>query len=835
MSPIAIHPAVEAPESGVPLLLGAERGGGVNALRATCFHCGEPCRNRDIAREDKVFCCHGCLLVHDLLAEHGMEGFYDLSTHPGAKVRKTSSEAEFAYLDDPKLQRQLLDFTDGRSSRVTLQIPAIHCVACVWLLENLFRLKEGIGRSTVNFGKREVSVWFDPAQLRLSQLAAFLTSMGYEPSLTLDQAARPAEDPARKRLWLRLGVAGFAFGNIMLFSLPGYLGLDSASGPVFQQAFGYLSLALALPVVIFSAGDYWRSALLSMRQRALTLDVPIALGLAALYLQSAGEIIPGRGEGYLDSLAALVFLLLCGRMFQQKTFERIAFDRDYRSFFPLCATRKTAAGEESIALAEVRVGDRLAVRNGEMIPADARLLEGGAAIDYSFVTGESEPVLKLPGDYLYAGGRHQGAAIEVETLKPVSQSYLTSLWNDEVFQKPSDRALQSLTNRYSRRFTWIVLAIALGAAAFWALSGNPATAVKAFASVLIVACPCALALAAPFTFGAAQRELARGSIFVKGPLVLEGMAGIDTVVFDKTGTLTVPGGCVTFKAGEGVAGELSAEEESWIGTLASHSTHPYSRSIARLAEAGALEVRQFEEREGAGTSAMIDGHAVRLGSQEWLEAGGAKAVRAGAGSVLLGIDGKFRGEFQIQSAVREEAAGLLESLRPQARTYLLSGDTEREREAFAGLFGGAVHFNQSPAGKLAFIRKLQAQGAKVMMVGDGLNDAGALKQSDVGVAVVERTGAFSPASDVVLPAARVGRLGDALELARRATRIVKWGFGISAVYNAAGIAVAAAGILSPLICAVLMPLSSVSVVLFACGATRRAARRLGLEKGGAPA
>ena len=503
-----------------------------------CFHCGEPCYDPGLTKEDKAFCCRGCLFVHDLLAESGLGQFYDLNRHPGVRIRQQARREQWAYLDDPALQQRLLDFTDGKVSRVTFQIPAIHCVACVWLLENLFRLHPGVGRSQVNFPRREAAITFAPEKIKLSELVGLLASIGYEPVLTLGELEKRQGDPARKRQWLQVGIAGFAFGNIMLLSLPLYLGLDSLSGPLFRVIFGYLSLALAAPVVFYSASDYWRSARLSLRQRMLTLDVPIALGLAALYAQSAYEIVLGRGPGYLDSLAGLVFFLLCGRVFQQKTHDRMAFDRDFKCFFPLSVTRKTAAGEESISISNLQVGDRLLLRNGELIPADARLVSGPACIDYSFVTGEAEPVTKAAGDYLYAGGRQIGGAIEVETVKAVSQSHLTSLWNHEAFQKERESSLNTLTNRYSRRFTLIVIAVAVGAGLFWLVSGDAGRAVKAFISVLIVACPCALALAAPFTLGTAQRLLARIQVFLKNALVLERMAQVDAIVFDKTGTLT---------------------------------------------------------------------------------------------------------------------------------------------------------------------------------------------------------------------------------------------------------------------------------------------------------
>ena len=848
---------------------------------AACFHCGEPCYDPSLTKEDKAFCCRGCLFVHDLLAESGLGQFYDLDRHPGVRIRQTARRDQWAYLDDPALQQQLLDFTDGKTSRVTFQIPAIHCVACVWLLENLFRLQPGIGRSQVNFPRREVAITFATEKLTLSGLVAFLASIGYEPVLTLGELEKRKGDPARKRQWLQVGIAGFAFGNIMLLSLPSYFGLDSFSGPLFKVLSGYLSLALAAPVLFYSASDYWRSARLSLRQRVLTLEVPIAIGLAALYAQSAFEVVAGRGNGYLDSLAALVFFLLCGRVFQQKTHDRLVFDRDYKCFFPLSVTRVTAEGEACVAISTLQVGDKLLLRNGELIPADGRLLSGPAFIDYSFVTGEAETVPKAPGDYLYAGGRQTGGTIEIETVKAVSQSHLMSLWNHETFHKERESGLNTLTNRYSRRFTLIVIAVAVGAAVFWTASGEAARGLKAFTSVLIVACPCALALAAPFTLGTAQRLLARIQVFFKNALVLERMAQVEAIVFDKTGTLTAG-------AAEGVAfhaksegpspksegsqtrptsqslltsapteGGVSSEEQGWVGSVARHSTHPQAvrigQALAGVAATG--PVAEFVETPGCGIEGRVAGHEVRLGSRAWLERCGvvtSEALGANAGpdgesssapqvpgtaqangsEVCLAIDGKLRGAFTLANAVRPETDEMLRELSGRYELALLSGDNEKERERFRSLFGddAALHFNQSPLDKLGFIRRLQESGKRVMMVGDGLNDAGALKQSDVGVAVVEKAGAFSPASDVIMEAGRVPRLARILTLARKSNQIVRLSFGISAAYNLAGISIAAAGILSPVICAILMPVSSISVVLFACSATKLAAKRAGLTE-----
>lgn len=862
------------------------------AARPACFHCGEPCLDPRLVQDDKPFCCQGCLVVHDLLTASGLGHFYDLNARPGVRIRRATKQEQHAHLDDPALQERLLDFTDGRISRVTLSVPQIHCVACVWLLENLFQLHPGIGRSQVNFTKREVAITFAPAKLKLSELVALLASIGYEPQLTLGELEPRKRSPARQRQYLQVGVAGFAFGNIMLFSIPQYFGLDSFSGPLLRVLFGYLSLALALPVLVYSAADYWRSALLSVRQRVLTLDVPIAAGLGALYLQSAFEIVSGRGEGYLDSLAGLVFFLLCGKFFQQMTHDRLAFDRDYKCFFPLSVVRLSAAGEESIALSNLRVGDRLRVRHGELVPADARLLRGAALVDYSFVTGESEAVAKEPGAYLYAGGKQAGEAIEVEIVKPVSQSYLTSLWDHETFRKERDHSLNTLTNRYSRRFTRIVLAVALGAGLFWWASASWTRALRAFTSVLIVACPCALALAAPFTLGTAQRALARRQIFLKNALVLERLAQVDTIVFDKTGTLTAAANEVTFEAvGESEAGltgaldgaepgrtsnaqrptpnieraalevgrstsdvrgsarserggdqGLTAEEAGWVASLAGHSTHPHAVCIAEWCARRAQPalVQSFHEMPGAGIEGVADGHAIWLGSRSWLasrgiefpNADGAPQAAATGSEVWLAIAGRLRGAFRLAPALRPDADNLLGRLGGEYEVALLSGDNARALDQFRLLLGeeAQLRFNQPPLAKLEFVRQRQEAGQTVMMVGDGLNDAGALRQSDVGVAVVERVGAFSPASDVILAGARVPQLGAVLRLARQAVQIVRVSFGISAAYNLVGVSIAAAGFLSPAICAILMPLSSFTVVAFACGATDWAARRAGLDK-----
>ena len=892
-----------------------------------CFHCGELCPDDAFALDGRCFCCFGCQTVFSILRENGLEQFYQLQAAPGVRIRAASAAAKWNFLNDPIVQEKLFDFADRTRAKVTLHLPAIHCVACVWLLENLFKLHPGVGESRVNFARREAAITFAPDKIKFSELAALLASIGYEPQFTLGETEKTKASPPHKKVWLQIGLAAFGFGNIMLMSLPFYFGLDSLNGPWFKALAGWLSLLMALPVVTFSAGDFWRAAWLGLRQRALTLEVPIALGLGAIYLSSIIEVAAHRGPGYCDSLTGLIFFLLCGRWFQKRTYERLTFDRDYKCFFPLSVTRKTRAGEESVAISRLQTGDRIILRNGELLPADARLVSGAACVDYSFVTGEAEPVECEPGAHLYAGGRQVGGALEVETIKPVAQSYLASLWNHEAFRKTRDQDWDSLTNRYSRRFTKLVAGVALGAAAFW-LWRDSAKSLLVFTSVLIVACPCALALAAPLTHGTVQRLLARLKIFLRNALVIERMAGVDTIVLDKTGTLTTADARGVHFHGA----ELSAGESEWISSLARNSTHPNSLRIAKSLGAAHLPVTEFKETPGCGIEGRIDGNRIMLGSEVWVWGeispnkfapctpepapiqslgiprtrypflplpGGEVPSRGSAwgeggrysyslppevhgvslersrveplnqcspqgrsadletsgtvvpvtpqagktalrglelpttgSDVFVAINGEVLGSFALENSLRPEVEHLIERLGGRFELALLSGDNERESARFGKIFGSraVLKFNQSPADKLRFIRELQQRGRKVMMVGDGLNDAGALQQADVGVAVVEQTGAFSPARDVILDAAELPRLARVLEFSRSATRVVRAGFVISAIYNVIGVSIAAAGLLQPMVCAILMPISSASVVFFSCSATTWTARRLGLLK-----
>ncbi len=761
--------------------------------------------------------------MFQILNDSGLERFYALEKQPGVRIGEAPPPDRFGFLDAGNLRAQLADYADERVTRVTLRVPSMHCLACVWLLENLFRLEPAIGASRVNFPRRELTVSFDHTLLPFSRLAHLLASLGYEPDINLG-ALREREErgpPGQRGLWLRIGVAGFAFGNIMLLSIPSYLGLRE--GEIFRPFFGWLSLGLSLPVLLFSASPYWRAAWLGLRRRMITIEFPIAIGLAALFVQSAFDVATGASEGYFDSFAGLVFFLLCGRWFQQKSYDWLSFDRDYRAYFPLSAQRIENGAVRDTPLTELRIGDRIRVRNGELVPADARLLAGEARLDYAFVTGEAEPVARAPGDHVYAGARQLGSAIELEIVKETSRSYLASLWDHEAFRKSRDTSLNNMTNRAGRRFTVGVLLFAAAAGVWW-WGYHPAEAPRVFASILIVACPCALALSAPFALGAALRLLARRRVFVKNTDTLEALARTDTIVFDKTGTLTHARPFAQFDGNP-----LSDADEAAVRAVAAQSTHPISRAIAG-AKPPTSPVIDFEEVEGLGVRGCANGRAVVIGSSAWLAQNGITgAPPPPSGAAALAINGVYRGRFSAVAGPRTDVAALARTLAARFRLALLSGDRDAERTRYAEWLGAdaELRFRQSPADKLEAIRSWQAKGRRIAMIGDGLNDAGALRQADVGIAVTERASTFSPASDVILEADRLKQLPDLLRFSRAMLRVVYASFVISLCYNATGLTFAATGRLSPLVSAILMPLSSFTIISFALLGARWAAARTG--------
>jgi len=803
----------------------------VTETKTACYHCGLECDNDAVALKDKLFCCTGCRTVYEILSGSGLGSYYRVSDSPGARPNHDELNSRFAFLDDPTVVRSLPDYTDGKFSRLRLFIPQIHCSSCIWLLENLFRLRPGIAASHVNFPKKELSVVIENKETSLRQLVELLTQIGYEPRLQFDAPDSKHTPDINRSLHMRVGVAAFCFANIMLFSFPEYLSSGGVDETLLTKLFRYASIGLSLPVLLYSASGYFRSAYAGLRARTLNIDVPIVLGMTVLFTRSLYEILSGWGPGYLDSFTGLTLFLLLGRLFQQKTYDHLSFDRDYKSYFPLSVIRKTSDGEATVPLATLEIGDRIVVRSREIIPADSVLVDGPANIDYSFVTGESEPRSATPGEVVFAGGRQAGSTIELKVIKKVSQSYLTSLWNDSVFSTPTKPRIDLLTDSVARYFTAAVLTIATAAAAYWMVN-DASVAVNAVTAVLIVACPCALALSSPFVLGTAMRILGRNRIYIKNTTTIASLAAIDTIVFDKTGTLALPGeDPVSFEGGL-----LTTYERQLVATLARHSTHPASQRLYReIDDNGRMEITDFVEVAGKGLAAEIDGHQVRIGKPDWVTENnslhGGNDPQLVPGGTCLSIDSAYRGRFLSRNRYHEGLEATIQRLKKNHMLAVISGDTDQEHKQLVKLFGSesTIAFGQSPHDKLEYITGLKDKGRRVLMIGDGLNDSGALKAADVGIAASNQSAAFFPACDGIMDASRLVHLHKYLDFARQSMTLIRISIAISFLYNIAGLSYAVTGQLSPIIAAILMPLSSITVVLFATLMTTFRARLAGVS------
>ncbi|WP_162340450.1 heavy metal translocating P-type ATPase [Cyclobacterium salsum] len=798
--------------------------------RTTCFHCGELCDEEIILHDDKDFCCTGCKTVYEVLNENDLCDYYDISDSPGSNQKKENNRFNrFDYLDDPEVLDNLVDFKDEKNIHVTFYVPLIHCASCIWLLENLHRLHEGIFYSRVDFINKKVQVKFSREKIGLKHLVSLMAGIGYEPQIHLSDMVHPKKPAVDRKLIYKLAVAGFCFGNMMFFSLPEYFSEAELLGDGFRELFHYLNVLLALPVVFYSATDYFRNAWMSLKNKSVSMEVPIAIGIVTLFLYSLYEIFVMGREGYLDTMGGLLFFLLVGKWYQQKTFDTLSFDRDYTSYFPIAVSRMVKDREEVIPLTKIQVGDRISVRNEELVPADSKLLDEAALIDYSFVTGEEVPVRVRKGALVYAGGRLKGSSVQLLVQKSPSQGYLTDLWNQETFNKEDQEdSLASLATRISGKFTLTVLLIAFGALFYWSFYDLP-MGVRAFTAVLIITCPCALAMSTPFTLGNVMRSFGKRGFFLKNSQVIEKLAMVDTLVFDKTGTLTSPSKAKIHYEGEA----LSEETLSVLKALVNHSIHPLSNRINRwLGDIPAAMLAQAEEVPGKGLKAIYKSQNVFLGAASISGMNDELGTKSRGNKVHLLIEGVHLGTFYIESGMREGMAEMIQALGKSHSLHLLSGDQDHERPYLEEKFGPGMHmhFQQSPKDKLNQIHRLREEGKQVLMVGDGLNDSGALKAGQVGIAVTENISHFSPASDALLDGEKLRYLPAYIEFARLGRRIIKSSFGLSFTYNGLGVFFAVQGLISPVFCAILMPASSISVVLFTTLATNYFARQKGMNE-----
>lgn len=776
-----------------------------NPPATACAHCGEDCGPRPVVDKELSFCCAGCRTVHTLLADNGMLDFYRLEAGAGRSQRAVSDE-DYAWLDIEALSEQFVRYRDAGRCHVEFELPAIHCIACVWLLERLHQLLPGVRSCQVNFSSKVASIVYEPGRTSLRRVAETLQRIGYPPHFRRMEGRE--RGPSHRAELYRIGVAGFCFGNIMLLSFPEYFGLGAAAGAgLVGGAMGYILLVLSLPVISYAGRGFLEAAWRALRARRATIDLPIAIGMAALFGRSAYEILTGVGAGYLDSLAGLVFFLLIGRWFQNYSYGRLNFERDYEDYFPLAATRLLPDGAtEPVASKDIAPGDELLIRPGRVIPADGTLLQTApAGIDYSFVTGEAEPQVAKAGAVVYAGGRALASPLRVQVTRAVAESYLLGLWQKETATDGQNDVAPS--EGLIRAFTITIILLAVATFGYW-YPTDQATAYRAATAVLIIACPCALALAGPFAYGTLHRLLGKAGFFLRAPAVLADLAEVDAFALDKTGTL------VDASATEGhwkVSAAAKEEDLAVLLTMAGQSSHPRAVAVARRLEGqGATlpDLPVVEEVTGAGLRTTFNGAEYRIGRAAFCgrqaTEGGTFCVRDGTVLAVL--------KPATRRRLRPGVGKLLDTLNGYGQTYLISGDHPPQTDFWEDYFPPEhIHFRQSPFDKLSFVEARRESGRKVLMVGDGLNDAGALRAAAVGLAVSDGEGAFSPACDGIVKGDRLESLGEVICASRRVRRVL-WGtYTMALCYNLLGLSFAVSGTLSPVIAAILMPVSSVSV------------------------
>ncbi len=796
----------------------------VQPAEKLCYHCGAECTTTNIAIDDKLFCCDGCKLVYEILDKNGLCNYYELQSHPGLSQVKPVRSDKFSYLDNEEIAEKLYKFTDGNNTIVTLYLPGVHCSSCMWLLEHMGKLNPAIVESRLNFTKKEVTIQFRRQEISLRQIVELLTTIGYEPYISLDESDKKEKSSFDKQRIYKLGVAGFCFGNIMLMSFPEYLSSNNDIEHQYASLFRVLNLVLALPVFFYSASEFFANAWAGLKQKTLNIDAPIALALLITFARSIYEIGTGTGAGFLDSMSGIVFFMLAGRIVQDRTFQSISFHRDYKAYFPIAVNVVTAAGVVSRHLQDLKEKDVVELHNDEIVPADAIVINGQARIDYSFVTGESEPVTVEVGKTVYAGGRQTGEKLTLQLIKPVAASYLTSLWNHSAFSKNKveQNRKDSIIHLLSRYFTIVLLGLVAVTATYWAFV-NPATIMPAVTAMLIIACPCALLLAVTFTHGNLLRLLSNGGLYIRDAFVIEQLGYINHIVFDKTGTLTEDASEYDLRGDN-----FSDEEKDTIYTTALSSTHPYSKAIVTyLGKRTKAGLNEWKEFTGKGIKAISGDNYIYIGSSRFVSnTNGADTDNA---ACYIRVNDKLAA-FYITPKFREALPAIMQHLGGNYKLSLLSGDNDRQRPALQALFGTKSNllFRQQPVDKLNYIAGLQAKGDKVLMMGDGLNDAGALQQSNVGITLAGDVNNFTPSCDAILDAKRFAWLPGLLNLAKSGRQIINFTFVISIIYNIVGLTISMQGLMSPLIAAILMPASTITIVLITTGLSSLMARRFGL-------
>jgi P-type Cu2+ transporter len=786
-----------------------------------CAHCGlaVPAAAVDAAALHQ-FCCEGCRAVWAILHEHGLERYYALRAG-AAPAPAPAVDRLYSELDDPGFQGRACRPEPGGLLSTELYLEGVHCGACVWLVEKLPGLVPGVAEARLDLPRSQARVVWDPRTVPLSAIARRLGSLGYTPHPCRGLAAQAARRREDRAMLARIGLAGAVAANVMGIAFALYGGMLDGMEPEFAAFFRWTSLLLTVPSLIWGGGVFFRSAWSALSARTLGMDLPISIGLLTGFLHGVVNTVRGSGEVYFDSVAALIFLLLSGRYLQRRQ-QRAAGDAAElaASLYPTSARLLEDGRVREVALETLAPGVLVEVRAGDLVPADGVIAAGRSTVDLSLLSGESAPQGVRAGDRVHAGTLNLASRLEVRVERTGEDTRVGRLMTLVEEHARRRAPIAQLADRISGHFVAVVLTLATVTFALWARV-DPSRALDHAAALLIVTCPCALGLATPLAVSAAIGQAARAGFLIKGGDVLEKLTRPGRMWLDKTGTLTE--GRATLVRWHG-----DASVKPLVVAAEAHSLHPLARAFLRaLGEPPAAACVEITETHGGGVEALADGRRLVVGSPEFVigragESSPALAAVVGALAgegltpVLVAVDGRVVAAAGFGDPLRGDAGEALDQVRALGwRPGILSGDDARIARAAGDRLGLAApdcRGGVSPEDKLQAVLAGGAEGP-VVMVGDGVNDAAALAAATVGIAVAGGAEAALTAADVFVVRPGVGRIADLLDGARRTMRVVRRNLVFSLGYNVVGVTLAMTGVLNPLVAAILMPLSSLTVIL----------------------
>ncbi|NWF38544.1 heavy metal translocating P-type ATPase [Mariprofundus sp. NF] len=799
-----------------------------------CFHCGLPVSEHsgcevEINGEKHSFCCVGCLTVCQVIHESGLDAFYSRLNYQSAEEPPPEQVADLEQYDLPELQSEFVrDFGEGRK-QAHLLVEGIHCAACVWLIEKGLAAMPGIDLAEVNLAHQRLNLRWDSNNVKLSAIMVRLGSLGYAAAPFNAEAAEGSLQRRNRSLLFRMAFAGFGAMNIMWISIALYAGDFSGIDQGHKAFFQLVSFFIATPVLLYSGWPFFRSALLGLQQWRLTMDLPISIGSLSTYAYSCWVLVQASGEVYFDTVVTFLFVILIGRYLEGLS-KRNASSAALRllELQPRLATRLLdglvdgGEGEERISVRKLQVGDRVLVRPGEKVPADGVVLSGESYVDESMLSGESRPLQKEKGASVVAGSINVDGSLTVEVSLIGADTTLARIVALVEEAQGSKAAVQQLADRIVPWFVAITLGLALITFLYW-LRDDFDTALLAAVSVLIITCPCALGLATPMGIAVGVGVGAKRGVLVRHGQALESLASITHVVFDKTGTLTEGRMRVA-----NISTSNGFEPERLISLAAaveSHSRHPLASAICAEHKTARLSCRSFISESGLGVSGEVDGRAVVIGNARLMLRAGAEIdefmqsqqqqIESGMGVALfVAVDGVLAGLIHMQDRIRDQAPELVALLRAQGfGITVLTGDSREAGNSLKVKLGEmVVKAELMPEDKEAEIRALQQQGEKVLMIGDGVNDAPALARADVSMAMGSGMDVSMECSDIVLVGSDLSRVGFAISLAERTLATIRQNIGISLTYNLILVPAAMAAMVTPVFAAIAMPISSLLVI-----------------------